>query len=529
MSSRSQLSAQQQRSAPNPRLRATVVDVFDAHAVARENVAAVSAALESRGVDHVLVPTALTKGRRVAVSAEDAEKALDAIASVLSTPEWGIAAAALPSGERRRPVIVRAGAAAFSRLDQGHGIRVCRLLRATNGEQVAGLDLACDVDFWKRVDTPGVPRPDGGEFPIGTRLAPDPRATIVGYLSPSTWNAAVVSPEHWPGDAARRTLFQVREPVDIVYTWVDGSDPAWLQRKAKCLGDQQDLGVNLSATHESRYTSHDELKYSLRSVAMFAGWANKIYIVTDGQVPAWLDTSHPKIQVVDHAEIFTDPSVLPVFNSHAIESQIHHIPGLSERYLYMNDDVFFGRPVEPELFFHGNGVGKFFLSKATLDIDPPSSADLPVMSAAKRNRELIADRFDATVIHKFKHTPHTQLRSVLERLEREYPDMFAAVARSRFRHPNDLSITSALHHYYAYGIGRSMPGSIRYAYQDIARHDTPRRLANLLRTRDFDAICLNDHETAPDVVVKQRKTLMAFFEHYFPVPSPYELPDPDER
>jgi hypothetical protein len=302
-----------------------------------------------------------------------------------------------------------------------------------------------------------------------------------------------------------------------------------LRRKAGYLGDRDDLGVNVSATHDSRYTSHDELKYSLRSVAMFAGWANKIYIVTDGQVPTWLDTTHPKIQVVHHEEIFTDASVLPVFNSHAIESQLHHIPGLSEHYLYMNDDVFFGRPVEPELFFHGNGVGKFFLSKATLDIDPPSSADLPVMSAAKRNRELIAQRFDSTVIHKFKHTPHTQLRSVLEQLEREYPDVFAAVARSRFRHPDDLSITSALHHYYAYGIGRSMPGTIRYAYQDIARRDTPRRLANLLRTRDFDAICLNDHETAPDVVMKQRKTLIAFFERYYPVPSPYELPAPAER
>jgi hypothetical protein len=506
-------------------IRAQLVTEFDAHRVARDNVLAVSGALESRGVDHVLVPKALTAGRHVAVSAEDAEKALDAVVSMLDTPEWGVAhsVASGPSLHRRQIIPLRASNPRV--LAHGGGVEIFRRLVADNGEQVAGPDLGCRLDFWQRVETEGVPRPDGGKFAIGTRLSPDPQATIVGYLSPATWNAAAVSPDHWPREAARRTLFQVREPVDIVYTWVDGSDPTWLSRKAEFDSEGRALGLNVSAIHESRYTSYDELKYSLRSVSMFATWVNKIYIVTDGQVPAWLDATHPKIQMVDHRQIFRDTSVLPVFNSHAIESQLHHIPGLSEQYLYMNDDVFFGRPVEPELFFHGNGVGKFFLSKATLDIDLASADDLPVMSAAKRNRDLIADRFDATVIHKFKHTPHTQLRSVLEQLEREYPKAFAAVARSRFRHPEDLSIPSALHHYYAYGIGRSMPGTIRYAYQDIARADTPRRLSNLLRTRDYDAICLNDHETKPEVMKKQRDILGAFFERYFPVPSPFEIPE----
>src|SRR5699024_5053315 len=114
--------------------------------------------------------------------------------------------------------------------------------------------------------------------------------------------------------------------------------------------------VEESATAESRFASRDELRFSLRSVEYYASWFNHIYLVTDGQVPDWLDLNHPKLTVVDHKEIFADTTVLPVFNSHAIESQPHHIAGLTERYLYLNDDVFFMRPTEPELFFEGNGL-----------------------------------------------------------------------------------------------------------------------------------------------------------------------------
>tara|TARA_R110002050_G_scaffold150757_1_gene277697 strand:- start:234 stop:554 length:321 start_codon:yes stop_codon:yes gene_type:complete len=82
-----------------------------------------------------------------------------------------------------------------------------------------------------------------------------------------------------------------------------------------------------------------QLRYSLRSIMKFAGWVRHIYIVTNGQVPSWLDVSHPRITVVAHEEIFTDPSDLPTFSSPAIEVHLHRIPGLSNRWIYFNDDV----------------------------------------------------------------------------------------------------------------------------------------------------------------------------------------------
>ncbi|XMA37048.1 hypothetical protein O1157_11655 [Streptomyces albogriseolus] len=79
---------------------------------------------------------------------------------------------------------------------------------------------------------------------------------------------------------------------------------------------------------------------------MYAGFVRHVYIVTDGQTPEWLDADAPGITVVDHKDIFPE-GVLPVFNSHAIETRLHHIPGLSDHYLYFNDDVFVGRSVTP--------------------------------------------------------------------------------------------------------------------------------------------------------------------------------------
>ena len=80
---------------------------------------------------------------------------------------------------------------------------------------------------------------------------------------------------------------------------------------------------------------------------MYAPWVRNIYLVTDDQVPDWLDTSCPDVKVVSHREIFANQADLPTFNSHAIESQIHRIEGLSEHFLYLNDDFFVGRPLSP--------------------------------------------------------------------------------------------------------------------------------------------------------------------------------------
>ncbi|KAH6935599.1 hypothetical protein HPB50_007010 [Hyalomma asiaticum] len=94
-----------------------------------------------------------------------------------------------------------------------------------------------------------------------------------------------------------------------------------------------------------------ELKYSLRSLERYAPWVRKVYIVTNGQIPSWLNLDYPRVTVVTHEEIFPNKSHLPTYSSPAIETHLHRIEGLSQRFIYLNDDVFFGKEVWPEDFY----------------------------------------------------------------------------------------------------------------------------------------------------------------------------------
>jgi hypothetical protein len=476
-----------------------VVTEFDAHAVRAETTAVVFAALERAGVPFVALPGRRGTVHQIAVDAADREQALAALDP-----------AALGAGWLRHP---RGGMA-----HRAPAIRVFQVLAAPNGRLLAGSELGCAVAFWTRITSATVPRAAGGTYEPGTRVAPG-HNDVVDHLAADVWDRAVAAPSHWVEDAPAPGLFEVREPVDIVYAWVDGADPVWQARKA---AHEPAAGAHhATATHQSRYIAREELRYSLRSVWMFGGWVRRIHIVTDGQVPSWLDTGHPKINLVDHREIFRDPSVLPVFNSHAIESQLHHIAGLADQYLYFNDDLFFGRPVEPELFFTANGLARIFLSDQTIDLGAPSLRDLPATAAAKNNRTLIERDFGVTVRHKYRHGVHPQLRDVLVELEKRHPDEFARVAASRFRHPDDLSIPSSLHHTYAYLRGRAVPGTMQYRYQDIGRLNTARRLDEILRERP-QVFCLNDIATEPEQLPELDRVLRQFFGEYFPLPSPFE-------
>lgn len=140
--------------------------------------------------------------------------------------------------------------------------------------------------------------------------------------------------------------------IDLVYLWVDGNDPEWQARHNVATGKTKTIGP--SEDCDGRYANNDELKFSLRSAQMYAPWIRKIFIVTDRQIPDWLDTSNPKVRIVDHTEILP-PEALPTFNSNSIEHTLYRIPGLSEHFLYANDDNFFNRPVSPSDFFTADG------------------------------------------------------------------------------------------------------------------------------------------------------------------------------
>lgn len=308
------------------------------------------------------------------------------------------------------------------------------------------------------------------------------------------------------------------EAIDVVYTWVDNNDPQWNLARLDALADSGKK-TRGPAADPARFRSADELRYSLRSLEQNAPWVRNVYLVTAGQRPDWLDVDHPRLHLIDHRTLFADPSVLPVFNSHAIESQLHRIPGLSEHYLYVNDDVFFGRPVRPEDFFHGNGIAKFFPATSHIPLAARNTGDDVLTAVAKNNRDLLHEVFGTLVTEQFQHTPHPQRRSVMEEMNRRHPELFAQVAASTFRHREDFSFASSLHHWYAYALGKAVPGKIDYLYLDLAHPSTAYRLDQLLRERSAAVFCLNDSPGAP---AHHRVLMQQFLDSCFPVPSTFE-------
>jgi hypothetical protein len=475
--------------------------------VRRRNLDRVVAALTSAGVDWFRVPARSLTHTAVAVPARDRARVVRLLAALAARDRGRLE----PVGTRRRRARRRADV-----------LRVYWPVADPRGSLVLGADFGCDVEFWHERDG------------VLTGPRDNPVADVVAVDAPVVYAAEpVFGPFAAPADT---TAYRTREiftlacpdrvsfPIDAVYTWVDGEDPAWRRRKARALGQNGWMAAaSAHSANWSRFASRDELRYSLRALHCFAPWIRRVFLVTDDQVPDWLDTEYPNITVVSHREVFGDTGQLPTFNSHAIESRLHRIPGLAEHFLYLNDDVFVGRPVAPELFFTPGGLARFFPSRAVVDAGPRRPEDPPVNSAAKNNRRLIQEAFGRVLTRKMMHTPHPCRRSVITEIEKRFADDVAATASHQFRHPDDISLLSSLQQYYAYLTGRAAPGEIRYMYADLADAAAPFKMTRVLRNRHLDAFCLNDTDADADIAAEQEALLADFLPAYLPYVAPFEL------
>ena len=475
--------------------------------ILNEHTAAVSAALERANVTHFLVPSEPGGPSRIGVRSADRTKALRALAAS------GKRAPAYVRVGSRRPVLARDLVEAD--LDGVGAVAYFFYWADEQGNLLTDQDLACTVEFWSTGETGALigPRPNPVATEVPAALASPAQVEAFGRSWPSL--AAFDQPNH---------IDRIRFDIDFVYTWVDGADPAWVERKQAAL---QAAGedTHVHAASVSRFHSRDELRYSLRSAWMYADFFRKIYLVTDQQVPPWLDLSDPRIEVIDHRDIFGSTGMLPSFNSHAIESRLHRIDGLSEHFVYLNDDVFFGRRTPPSTFFHSNGVTKFTMSRSQFGLGPRTKDDLPPEAAGKNNRNLLVERFDMAPTQKIKHTPHPLRRSVLEEMEKSFPDEFSATAAHQFRSVDDISPVSSLYQYYAFCTQRAVPARFDYQYINLSLLDEERltRLLRKLIRRRPQVFCLNDVDV-PGVAHEHRdEDLRRFLDTLYPVPSPFEL------
>lgn len=311
--------------------------------------------------------------------------------------------------------------------------------------------------------------------------------------------------------------------IDLVYLWVDGNDPEWQARKQAFTGVVSD---NSETNNKGRYIDNDELRYALRSAEKHAPWIRRIFIVTDNQQPEWLNADHPRIQLIDHRDIMP-PEALPCFNSSVIEYFLYRIPGLSEHFLYANDDMFFNADLSPDFFFGEGGLpivrlkrkpfGRWYyhlkaLSKAAVG-KKLGQYGRSLMEAARLVEKKFGKYYPGVPHHNIDGYRLSDFRKAVEYV---FKDQIENSQFHRIRTFGDVNRSAFSYYALATGhahlqyVGRKEAGRI-----SIHKH----QFMNYIRSYKPKLFCLNDTQRTKD---KDREKIKPFLETLFPAKSSFE-------
>lgn len=308
--------------------------------------------------------------------------------------------------------------------------------------------------------------------------------------------------------------------VDLVYLWVDGNDPVWQAKHNAFIGKTEESSpINC----KGRYANNDELKYSLRSVETYAPWIRTIFIVTDNQVPEWLDISNTKVKIIDHKDIMPAES-LPCFNSALIEHFLYKIPGLAEHFLLANDDMYLNKAVTVDDFFTKEGFPIIRLGRrpfrkfrwfwrVNVRKKPLKNYSFTIARAS----QLVDDKYGVYYTGMPHHNIDSYLKSDMQRVVEDYfRDEFAANNKNRMRSNDDIQ--RILFSYTALALKR---GKLRYVTRKESMHVEIQKERHYRRLEKFRPMffCMNDSEYAKD---EDRKTAKEYLERRFPDKSEFE-------
>ena len=298
--------------------------------------------------------------------------------------------------------------------------------------------------------------------------------------------------------------------VDFVLLWVDGADPEWIKEKEIYSPKKANY-----SNKSNRFRDWDNLQYWFRGVEKYAPWVNKIYFITWGHVPSWLNLEHPKVVVVNHKD-YIPAEYLPTFNSNTIELNLHRIKELSEYFVLFNDDMFIidkvklkdffkdGKPRD-EMIFNAivpkgekyrinytnlNNIGivnEHFRKKAIIKKMPFKIFNL------KYGKELIRTiltlPWDGITGIKNPHVGTSHLKSTFDNLWGLEEEKLDATCRNRFRGLNDLN--HWLMRYWNLCNGNFVPRKHSFAhYYNIS--DNNEKIYKCIQKQKYKMICIND-------------------------------------
>ncbi|KAF9086552.1 hypothetical protein BGX23_008799 [Mortierella sp. AD031] len=274
----------------------------------------------------------------------------------------------------------------------------------------------------------------------------------LGYSAHSNWHGQWY---RWRAINPSTIEQQTDDPTkfDIVYTWVNGSDPLFRTMRSDSQNKSpifhkalQENAKEVETTTTRRFRDMDELRYSIRSTV---DYASRLYrhihlLVTEvtpnkAQSPTWLiqEPSSP-IRIVSHRSIFHNSSHLPSYNSLAIESQFHNIPDLSEIFVYLNDDMFFGQEFLPSDFwtplygfvFHLEGS---LLVPPTIRAPERNPINIGEWHSLQFSNYLLSQRFGPRHRAYLAHVAHVFSVTILKEIQSLWPEEMDLTGSHRFR------------------------------------------------------------------------------------------------
>ncbi len=328
--------------------------------------------------------------------------------------------------------------------------------------------------------------------------------------------------------------------IDFVLAWVDGSDKAWQESKNK-----YDTKKKTENNNEVRYRDWDELKYWFRGVEKYAPWVNKIYFVTCGQKPDWLDETNPKLVLIDHKDYMKE-DYLPTFSANPIELNFHRIKGLSEHFVYFNDDMFIVNPVKEEDFFK-DGLPCDSYCEAPLFMYGAGSSfpymlvnDSEVIAKHFNKREYLKKNLSKYINLKYgfkpnfvnlfmlkysqfsgfayPHIPSSFLKSTYEEVWNKEEELLDSVSKNKFRTNSDVN--QYLFKAWQYCTGKFIPRSLKFGDNIPITNDNA-KLISAIKGNKYKVLCINDGQNIEDFE-KTKNEINEAFEEKFSQKSAFE-------
>ncbi len=231
------------------------------------------------------------------------------------------------------------------------------------------------------------------------------------------------------------------EQFDIVVTWIDSNDPKWISTyEHYCNLELNQDNLFKSENNKERLYSLDSLKYFLRGIDKYVSGYRKIFIITNSKIPNWLKIDPLKIEIVPHELIFPEGSALPNYNSIAIETCIHRIPGLLEKYVYSNDDFLFIKPTNLDDFFFKGEIPIY----STIDTFVEQSNQSSIFATSGFHSMIkLREFFNCNQMIYLDHAPAPFRKSWCQEIEKQIQREVDKIRGYRFRRSDIIGFTNA--------------------------------------------------------------------------------------